>query len=462
MRHLLSLGLALAASGCSFYQPDLTDCVLPCPDAGSCPGGMACVEGLCRAAGRTEACECIAGKTRPCGSNVGACKQGFQECTREGTWGACTGGIEPTEEVCDGRDNDCDGRTDFTAAKLLMDDRRPFTTYETRLFGHPGGYALVYFGGTPDGGEGLLVQRYDARFEALGAPTVLHDGSWNRGYSAANDAVVVAMVNVDERVLAYATAMTPGAPGVTVLDLPDAGYERRGFVALSPDGGARVAWGTGASVRLADVDLSGGEPLVRDVPMPEDAGAIIDFALSSGGRYSLVQLDANPDGGTYLNFFLDNDTLDAGREGVFGYEYPFRRGRPWLQEVGGRLPYVSDWEDETGTTRVTYTYNLLDSDDGYDVLPPGTGRWAENAVTLLPDGDLLMAISDLRQQAIVLAKIHGTSFADYETVLRNLPENSGFGPPAVAVTPGDEMVGLVWTSTRGVYARRVCVPFIGD
>jgi hypothetical protein len=130
--------------------------------------------------------------------------------------------------------------------------------------------------------------------------------------------------------------------------------------------------------------------------------------------------------------------------------------------VGGRLPYVSDWEDETGTTRVTYTYNLLDSDDGYDVLPPGTGRWAENAVTLLPDGDLLMAISDLRQQAIVLAKIHGTSFADYETVLRNLPENSGFGPPAVAVTPGDEMVGLVWTSTRGVYARRVCVPFIGD
>ena len=459
MRHLLAFALALA--GCSFYQPDLTDCVLPCGDGAACPGAMTCVEGLCRAAGHTDACECTAGKTRPCGSNVGACKQGFQECTRDGVWGECTGGIEPTEEVCDGRDNDCDGRTDFTESTLLVEDRRPFTTYETRLFGHPGGYALVYYGGFADGGEGLLVQRYDNRFHALGEPTPMHPGDWNRGYSAADESSVVVMVNVDDRVLAYATAMTPGAPGVTVLDVPDSGYELRGTVSMLPDGGARVGWCTPDTLRLADVPLSGSGPTFRDYPVDVDGGAIIDYAQSSGGRYGLVQIDSNPDGSDYFNFFVDLDTFDAGREGVFGYEYPFRRSRSWLQDVGGRLPYVSDWEDENGDTRVTYTYDLLESDDNYDILPPGTGRWAENATALLPDGDLLFAISDLKQQSIVLAKIHGTSFADYETVLRNLPENSGFGIPAVAVSD-DEMVGLVWVTTRGVYARRVCPPYVGD
>lgn len=462
MRHLLAFALGLGATlaACSFYQPDLTDCVLPCGEGSACPGGMACVEGLCRVGGRTEACACIAGKTRPCGSNVGTCKEGFQECTRDGTWGPCTGSIEPAEEVCDGRDNDCDGRTDFTEAQLLVEDRRPFTTYETRLFGHPGGYALVYYAATPDGGDGLQVQHYDAKFQAVGAPTVLYDGPWERGYSAANDAFVVAMFNDGDRVRVFSTAMTPGAPAVEVLDAEDAGYERRGYVAMLPDGGARVAWGTGEAIRLVDVPLAGGAPQGRDLPPHGDAGLIIDYALSSSGRFSVVQLEGNPDGGEYLNYVQDNETHAVLREGVFGYEYPFRRGRSWVQERAGELPYVSDW-DERGSTRVTFTYDLLVDDEGYDVLPPGTNRWAETDVKLLPNGDLLLVISDFQRQALVLAAIHGTSFADLETVLRNLPENSGFGPPAVAVSQ-DEMLGLAWSSARGVWGRRVCAPLIRD
>ena len=53
---------------------------------------------------------CIDGESQLCGSNVGACVQGIQQC-RQGEWGSCDGN-GPTTEVCDGADNDCDHRID--------------------------------------------------------------------------------------------------------------------------------------------------------------------------------------------------------------------------------------------------------------------------------------------------------------------------------------------------------------
>jgi len=59
-----------------------------------------------------EGCDCIDGSTRTCGSNEGLCKFGTEFC-ESGAWsGECIGGITPTDEVCDGDDNDCDGTTD--------------------------------------------------------------------------------------------------------------------------------------------------------------------------------------------------------------------------------------------------------------------------------------------------------------------------------------------------------------
>jgi hypothetical protein len=54
---------------------------------------------------------CQDGETLPCGSNVGACKQGLRTCFN-GEFGPCVGAIEPTPEQCNGVDDNCDGQID--------------------------------------------------------------------------------------------------------------------------------------------------------------------------------------------------------------------------------------------------------------------------------------------------------------------------------------------------------------
>jgi hypothetical protein len=56
-------------------------------------------------------CTCLIGETRPCGSDVGACSAGIRYCMG-GEWRDCVGTIGPTIEICDLKDNDCDGQVD--------------------------------------------------------------------------------------------------------------------------------------------------------------------------------------------------------------------------------------------------------------------------------------------------------------------------------------------------------------
>ncbi|MFN3198496.1 MAG: MopE-related protein [Bradymonadia bacterium] len=75
--------------------------------------------------GRTdEGCPCNPGQSRPCGQAEGECRQGVQNCSDGGTWGACESEVGPQNEVCDGRDNDCDGNIDEEVGAMAPDCER--------------------------------------------------------------------------------------------------------------------------------------------------------------------------------------------------------------------------------------------------------------------------------------------------------------------------------------------------
>jgi len=60
-----------------------------------------------------DACVCKPGSKRSCKGGLGTCAKGEQTCGSAGFfWGPCISQTPPSKEICDNKDNDCDGKTD--------------------------------------------------------------------------------------------------------------------------------------------------------------------------------------------------------------------------------------------------------------------------------------------------------------------------------------------------------------
>lgn len=109
MRRLGWVAALAALAGCTVPQLSELGEKRCDVDAGrTCASGYVCSSGVCRIPAGGA---CTEGQTKPCGTDDGECVRGTQRC-EGGIFSACEGEVGPTDEVCDGKDNDCDGATD--------------------------------------------------------------------------------------------------------------------------------------------------------------------------------------------------------------------------------------------------------------------------------------------------------------------------------------------------------------
>ncbi len=94
------------------YSPTLQDCSVRCGPDDACPTPYVCQRGFCRPEEAPGACDCRPGEERPCGGGKGECTPGVQRCNMQGQWASCLGEGKPVAELCDNKDNDCNGVTD--------------------------------------------------------------------------------------------------------------------------------------------------------------------------------------------------------------------------------------------------------------------------------------------------------------------------------------------------------------
>lgn len=511
---VVALALGTAA-GCSFYSPTIVDCAITCAEDGPCPGGTSCRNGFCRPETAMGDCACKLGDTRPCGGGRGECKPGSESCTAERVWsGVCVNEGRPVAEVCNNKDDDCDGLVDDdvtdlqacalslgvcagkknrceSGAQLVCDpsdygpayervetrcdgldndcdgftDIRPLTvltnegstTAPFQLLAMPQGFALVFERRPAAGSPELIVARYDEQFSFQRSAVVARPPPNAFHARAVGEAVYVATSSDGGVGLTRVNTQVSGDGGLERFEaLLDAGFS----------GGLRLGVGEQAvSTFLADGDdrarmlvwqLDGGLSTVRDLnagPGVPVTVSLNSVNVSDRGHFVIYSAD-DPAGDTVRQL------VRLGDGGV--WSPPFFGGveaelTEWDAGVSAAYSYSSTSNSLSGV------YYLPDLTRGLTEVAAAASflsqQWGASSAVRTQAGDLHLAMQERTpgggQQIVV-----GTSVPVGDTFsfrLRNL--DGGAGVPAVLTStlePAWLLVG--WRDTNSIRIRKVCAP----